>query len=207
MTELERTKNMREDTQTDSTDILFGDARGQMLGVMLTRDQNGQNKILKGFSGQFNGQYLLEGWVPPIFKVEQFDKLNTPEEKKIKALSHKLTLAKDRDQQQKLKKERRNRSRALMKKIHGLYILHNSKGEQRAMSNFFPQNKGIPTGAGDCCGPKLLQYAIKNNLTPLAMAEFYFGRQNKSNTKQHGHFYSSCTSGCAPILGFMLCGL
>lgn len=204
---LEQQRSIVKDEPRFSTEFLFGPARGQMFGLMLTRDPSGTSQIIKGFSGQYNGLYHVEGWVPPVFNLEAFHSLNDPEEKRIKALTAQLTTTTDPHRQQQIKQERRRRSQELMKKIHNLYRLKNFKGEERPMSTFFPQDRGMPTGAGDCCAPKLIQYAIKHHLTPLGMAEFYFGRKNKSQTRQHGQFYSSCQSNCAPILGFMLCGL
>ena len=204
--ELETDHSIQRNQSKLSTDILFGHARGQMFGVMVAHDKNGLKHILKAFSGQFHGHYLINGWVPPVFDVNQFNKINRPEEKKIKALSKHISETDDLHEMQQIKKERRNRSRTLMKEIHSLYLLNNFHGQQRPMADFFPAHRGMPTGAGDCCGPKLIQYAIRQHLTPFGMVEFYFGLENKSQTKQHSHFYSSCQSGCAPILGFMLCG-
>lgn len=190
-----------------ATEALFGEARGKMFGVMLTQNTTGEHQIIKAFSGQLNGEWLIPGWVPPLFDVNIFNGINTPEEKRVKVLSKQINNTYCKDEQLALKIERRARSRTLMKNIHRLYLLHNFRGEQRPMASFFHAKKGMPTGAGDCCAPKLIHYALQRELIPIGMAEFYFGRENKSKTKQHGHFYSSCDSGCAPILGFMLCGL
>ncbi len=39
---------------------------GKMYGVLLTETVEGNQQILKAFSGLLNGQSVLEGWVPPI---------------------------------------------------------------------------------------------------------------------------------------------
>ena len=93
-----------------------------------------------------------------------------------------------------------------MRAIHDLYRLQNFHSQRAGLEEIFAAKKGVPTGTGDCCAPKLLQYAALHNLTPLALAEFYFGRENRSGTRQHGCFYPSCRTKCYPILGFMLCG-
>ena len=64
----------------------------------------------------------------------------------------------------------------------------------------------MPAGTGDCCAPKLLNYAAVEGLIPLSLIEFYYGRGNKSGTKKHRHFYPPCTEKCAPILTYMLRG-
>jgi hypothetical protein len=65
----------------------------------------------------------------------------------------------------------------------------------------------MPTGTGDCCGPKLLAQAAIEGLRPLGLAEFYWGRENRSGSRRHTTFSASCPEKCGPILGFMLCGL
>lgn len=51
---------------------------------------------------------------------------------------------------------------------------------------------------------KLLQYAIEQNLTPIALTEFWWGRPIKTSDRKHAHFYPACKNKCRPILEFML---
>ena len=106
-----------------------------------------------------------------------------------------------------LLRERRKHSRTLMIELHALYRLHNFSGRTASLAEIFSHNQGIPTGTGDCCAPKLFNYAAAHNLLPLALSEFYWGRENKSGSKKHGSFYTPCKEKCAPLLGFLLCGL
>jgi tRNA pseudouridine32 synthase/23S rRNA pseudouridine746 synthase len=39
---------------------------GKMYGILLVEQPNGEQQILKAFSGLLNGHSLVEGWVPPI---------------------------------------------------------------------------------------------------------------------------------------------
>jgi len=105
------------------------------------------------------------------------------------------------------KKNRRTYSQSMMSDFQNLYQLLNFKGDRHSILNVFYEDRGIPTGSGDCCAPKLLHAAAKNALTPLGLSEFYFGRENRSSTKHHKEFYSACKNKCQPILGYMLCGL
>jgi len=105
------------------------------------------------------------------------------------------------------KKNRRTYSQSMMPVFLELYQLQNFKGEQQPILNVFYEDRGIPTGTGDCCAPKLLQTAAQKGLKPLGLTEFYFGKENKSSTKHHKEFYSGCKNKCQPILGYMLCGL
>ena len=92
-----------------------------------------------------------------------------------------------------------------MKDIHSLYSLTNFRGETKKLSQLSLNN--LPTGIGDCCAPKLLCHAAKNDLVPISMAEFFVGKENRSGTKIHGQFYPACEEKCQPLMGFLLCGL
>lgn len=191
-----------------STDYLFGEALGQMFGVMVYKSQDGVLGVIPAFSCQYNGRWEIDGWAPPLFDVNQFYKTTFDVEKEIKKLGREIDLLqKGGLEQNRIIQKRKSLSRELMKEIHALYTLTNFKGESVPISRAFSGKNGVPTGTGDCCAPKLLQYAAVNNLTPLGIAEFYWGKENKSKTKYHGQFYPSCREKCAPILGFLLCGL
>ncbi|WP_085298859.1 pseudouridine synthase [Cognaticolwellia mytili] len=108
-----------------------------------------------------------------------------------------------------LKKLRRAKSKALQKKLFAQYEFLNADGEVKDLNRIFADlpEKTPPSGAGDCAAPKLLQYAYQHNLTPIAMAEFWWGPAPKSAIRQHKNYYPSCYSKCQPILGHMLQGL
>lgn len=190
------------------TDDLFGKSRGKMFGVLEGVRRNGKTVRLYAFSGQFNGLWDVPGWAPPLFAISEFQKINSPEEKRIKTLG--MELAKETlhcARWHTIHRERRKRSRLLMEKIHTLYRLTNFHGETVSLHEAFVGPGGIPTGTGDCCAPKLLNQAAALHIKPLGIAEFFWGKENKSKSRHHGHFYSSCSSKCEPILGFLLCGI
>lgn len=194
--------------QEVSTDYLYGEARGKMFGVLVCRTPEGNQKTLKAFSGQYNGQWQLQGWVPPLFDVPDFNNLNDPMEKQIKALGKEAAKATgDKSHRTTILQQRKQLSRQLMLDIHALYRLHNFKGEQRSLVDLFPNGRGIPTGTGDCCAPKLLNFAAIHHLQPLGLLEFYWGKTNRSTSRHEGQFYLACEDKCGPILGFLLCGI
>lgn len=188
-----------------SLDYIKGEARGQMFGVLECLDTSGNPIILKAFSGQYNGVWNIKGWVPPLLDVEKFDSLAGNIDTLIKDLGKKIDRLPEGLKRQKLTQERKNLSQNLMKEIHSLYRVHNFRSEVRPLFDFF--ENGIPTGAGDCCAPKLLNSAAKLNLLPQSLAEIYWGRTNRSGTRLQGIFYSACEEKCKPLLGFMLCGI
>jgi hypothetical protein len=193
-----------------ATESLFGFERGKMLGVLLCHDDRGQRVVLRGFSGQINGLLHIPGWVGPVFDEEQFHRLNVPGERRIKQLSAAMEKQKPYNAEWlRIRRQRREQSRVLMRKIFSLYRLLNFQGEEKSLLEVFKTsvNRLPPTGTGDCCSPKLLVHAARNNLTPYSLAEIYYGRENCSGTKRNKQFFLPCESRCQPILGFSLCGV
>jgi tRNA pseudouridine32 synthase / 23S rRNA pseudouridine746 synthase len=108
-----------------------------------------------------------------------------------------------------LKEERRRRSAQLQQQLFDQYTFLNRNGEAKSLRAIFhaTAEKPPPSGAGECAAPKLLQYAFLNQLTPIALAEFWWGVSPPSEVRQHGHFYPACRGKCEPILGHMLAGM
>lgn len=108
-----------------------------------------------------------------------------------------------------LKAERRNRSAALQQKLFQQFNFLNAKGETKNLCAIFEETvqKTPPAGAGECAAPKLLQYAYLSGLSPIAMAEFWWGESPKTEIRHHGYYYPSCRGKCEPILRHMLQGL
>ena len=188
-----------------SLDYIKGAARGQMFGVLECLGQDDRIVILKAFSGQYNGVWTIEGWVPPLLDVEKFHLLVGNADKQIKDLGKKIEEMPGGIKRQELIRERKDMSQKLMKEIHALYRVHNFRSEVRSLFDLF--ENGIPTGAGDCCAPKLLNEAAKRKLKPRSLAEIFWGREIRSGTRRQGEFYTPCIEKCQPVLGFMLCGI
>lgn len=108
-----------------------------------------------------------------------------------------------------LRKERKQKSDDLQRWLFTHFILRNARGEERDLMEIFTNTpQGIPpSGAGECCAPKLLQYAFLHHLRPLRITEFWQGASPKGELRLHNHFYPACRSKCLPILNFMLQGL
>ncbi len=107
-----------------------------------------------------------------------------------------------------LKSLRSQMSDELQEWIFKQYIVHNSTGEESSIFDIFATQGLVPPGGtGECAAPKLLEYAFRNGLKPIAMGEFWYGESPDTAVRTHGHFYPSCTSKCGPLLGFMLRGM
>jgi len=208
MRSLEKTGEIFADGEPPiSTDPLFGEARGKMFGVLECLAADGSRVWFKAFSGQLDSRWLIPGWAPPLFDVSAFNELNTPIERQIKALGREIAqLPAGSPFTTELNSRRRVLSRKLMADIHRLYRISNFRGESATLDEAFATPGSKPTGTGDCCAPKLLNQAALAGLAPLSLAEFFFGRQNRSRSRVHGSFCPPCPDKCEPLLGFMLCG-
>ncbi|MBQ2289952.1 MAG: RluA family pseudouridine synthase [Bacteroidaceae bacterium] len=105
--------------------------------------------------------------------------------------------------------ERRNRSLALQRWLFEQFVVLNANGEGKSLLEIFEEKLSAlpPAGAGECAAPKLMQYAYRNSLKPLALAEFWVGESPVGEVRRDGCFYGACKSKCEPILGYMLQGL
>lgn len=108
-----------------------------------------------------------------------------------------------------LKKERKEKSGALQQRLFEQYTFLNKAGQAKSLGAIFSETAfgKPPAAAGECATPKLLQFAFLNQLTPLAMAEFWWGASPKSEIRKHQQFYPACNGKCKPILKHMLDGI
>ena len=97
-----------------------------------------------------------------------------------------------------LKELRKQKSSTLQQKLFDAYSFLNQFGERKSIGEIF--NNNPPAGAGECAAPKLLHYAFENQLKPVAMAEFWWGKAPNSEIRKHKQFYPACKSKCEPIL-------
>lgn len=110
------------------------------------------------------------------------------------------------EQEKVLSQERKERSEALQDWLFGQYRLLNARGQTRSVSEIFG-SQTPPSGTGDCCGPKLLQAAYLQGMTPLCMGEFWVGQSPADEVRREGQFYPACHSRCMPLLTHMMQGL
>jgi len=105
-----------------------------------------------------------------------------------------------------LRRERHERSDALQRWLFDRFRMLNADGEQRSLTDIFaPTPQRVPpAGSGECCAPKLLQFAFAHGLRPLQIAEFWMGRSPKMEIRHDGQFYTACRGKCKPILEWML---
>lgn len=144
-----------------------------------------------------------------------------------KSLSEKTSLETEYEAYQadilSLKQLRKTLSDALQQWLFSQFRMQNHEGESKdlleifrdaalrdypqatiATSRIAAQKMVPPAGSGECCEPKLLQYAYSLGYKPLQMAMFWWGESPKEEIRHHLHFYPACNGKCKPILQWML---
>ena len=174
--------------------------KGKMFGVLVCEDQQGTLGFLAAYSGLLAGCNDWEYFVPPVFDAQQPDGHFKTVEREISA-----------------KGGDKRMSQELQLWLFHQYQLLNAQGESKDLveiwQSYYNREKLRrkyplpPGGTGDCCAPKLLQFAYQQNLRPVCMAEFWWGQSTKEELRQHGNYYPACRGKCKPILTWMLQGL
>lgn len=108
-----------------------------------------------------------------------------------------------------MKEKRRSDSESLQARLFSDFMVLNARGESRSLSEIFARTsmKIPPSGAGECCAPKLLQEAYRRGLRPVSIAEYWYGKPKEGEVRRHGEHYPACRGKCLPVLGWMLEGL
>lgn len=108
-----------------------------------------------------------------------------------------------------MKEKRKAASESLQRWLFDNFRLMNANGETRSLTAIFAETpmKIPPSGAGECCAPKLLYAAYTQGLHPQAMAEYWYGKPKEGEVRIHGEHYPACRGKCLPVLGWMLQGL
>lgn len=108
-----------------------------------------------------------------------------------------------------MKEKRRKDSEELQKWLFNNFKLLNARGYSKSLSEIFSETslKVPPSGAGECCAPKLLQAAYQLGWTPIVIAEYWYGKPKDGELRRHGEYYPACRGKCRPILEWMLQGL
>ena len=185
---------------------------GKMFGVLVVEapacdsPQAAPYYFLAAYSGLLEGRNDWPYFVPPVFDAQQPEGHFKQEEHRISAM---------RDDSQ--REERRQRSQDLQLWLFHQYQVLNARGEHHDLVQVWRDYHCSPRiqhryplppgGTGDCCAPKLLQYAYSQRLKPVCMAEFWWGPSPKSEIRHHGQFYPACRGKCKPVLTWMLQGL
>jgi tRNA pseudouridine32 synthase / 23S rRNA pseudouridine746 synthase len=111
------------------------------------------------------------------------------------------------DERAAITRRRAARSNEVLDQLLDGYQLCNARGEVASVRALFAPDLP-PGGAGDCAGPKLFAHAQRERLTPLALAEVWWGAPSPETggNQRPGVYYPSCDRKCGPVLRHMLQG-
>lgn len=195
------------------TPVSDGSVVGKMFGVLVVQTATGEIGYLAAFSGKLAGTNQHTKFVPPIYDLLSEDGFLKPGMESLAAITEtikelqKTPTSDSLAQIARLKLKRKKQSALLQQQIFEQYHFINKAGVSKGVYELFAAFKNPPAGAGECAGPKLLQYAFQHNMQPLAMAEFWWGQSPKSTQWKHGEYYACCKEKCEPILAHMLQGI
>ena len=175
-------------------------SEGKMFGVLVV-----EGGFLAAYSGLLEGRNDWSYFVPPVFDAQQPDGYFKTREREISLTTHLSPLIS------------KKMSQDLQLWLFHQYRMLNAKGEEKDLVDIWQDYHSSPRirrkfplppgGTGDCCAPKLLQYAYQHHLNPVCMAEFWWGPSPKTEIRHHGQFYPACSGKCKPVLTWMLQGL
>ena len=159
-----------------------------------------------------NSEELSDAEMAEMIRQSQFEKAELHRMKKKAAAGLEPFAAKLKNAQthlDALKEKRRGDSENLQQWLFTNFKVLNACGESKSLSEIFAETpmKVPPSGAGECCAPKLLQTAYLKGWTPLSIAEYWYGKPKGGELRIHRHHYPACRGKCLPILGWMLQGL
>ena len=180
-----------------TTENLLSEHEKKMKTAKVLRDMK---RLQRNISPEENAELIRES---QFMKAEmrrikkRCEELEKPWKEKEQSLTDRI---------EQLKKQRKEASDDLQRWLFLKYKMRNAQGETKDLIEIFNDYNGQlpPAGSGDCCAPKLLQYAFENNLQPLCMAEFWWGASPKMEIRHHLNYYPACRGKCLPILGWML---
>ena len=178
--------------------------KGKMFGVLVVEYAGGM-AYLAAYSGLLAGRNDWSFFVPPVYDAQQPDGHFKTTEREISLISHHSPLI------------AKKMSQDLQVWLFHQYQLLNARGEVKDLVDIWQSYYSRPKlrqkfplppgGTGDCCAPKLLQYAYQQGLKPVCMAEFWWGATTHTELRQHLNYYPACRGKCKPILTWMLQGL
>ena len=207
---------------------LLADARrGKMFGVLIVEEmiphsppsQGGSIFFLAAYSGLLAGRNDWPFFVPPVFDAQQPDGHFKQTERLISSINAQRAqhTATESQSVAALQQRRRQLSEELQLWLFRQYRMLNALGQEKDLVDIWHSYHSAPRlqqrfplppgGSGDCCAPKLLQYAYRNGLHPVAIAEFWYGESPRGEIRHHGQFYPACRGKCLPILTHILQGL
>lgn len=180
---------------------------GKMFGVLVIQKQDNTYGYLGTASGDMSNSATCERFVPSVFDVSVDNYFIDRGMSELTEMGTQIRASSNTNEIIRLKEKRKQKSIALQQQLFENYQFLNLNGKEINVLRIFENSSHgkPPAAAGECAAPKLLNYAFKHQLKPVALAEFWWGNPLKNKERKHKDFYPACKSKCRPILEYMLC--
>lgn len=184
----------------------FSSQKGKMFGVLVIQLKDLSYAFIGTVSGKLQGSVGCNKFIPSVFDDSADDFFINKGMSELTKIGQQINASTNLSESTILIAERKQKSIRLQQQLFSHYQFFNIHGETSSVLQIFKDaNLGNPPSAvGECAAPKLLHYAFKNKLKPIALAEFWWGNSIKNEERKHLHFYPACTNKCRPILAYML---
>ena len=184
----------------------FSNLRGKMFGVLVIKKQDHTYCYLGTVSGKLPKNAICKKFIPSVFNESVGGFFINKGMNELSEIGNQIKSASNPSEIIYLKEKRKNKSVSLQKKLFKNYYFLNISGEEKNILEIFKSSshRNPASASGECAAPKLLQFAIKHQLKPIALAEFWWGNSDKNKEKKHKHYYPACKNRCQPILEYML---
>lgn len=184
----------------------FSSQKGKMFGILVVQKSDNTYIYLGTVSGKLPGKAKCNRFIPSVFDDSIGDFFINRGMTELTEIGNQIKNTNNSSEISTLKQKSKQKSIALQQRLFENYNFLNLSGKEENLLKIFKRSShgNPPVAAGDCAAPKLLQYAIKNGLKPIALSEFWWGNPIKNNEKKHKEFYPACKDRCRPILEYML---
>lgn len=168
--------------------------------------QSKQERDVRRNSGNINEAELAAMRRQSQYEKAELHRLKKKIAERLEPVAERLKAA--QCQLEAMKEKRRTDSEALQNWLFTNFKVLNAKGETKGLNEIFAETsmRIPPSGAGECCAPKLLQAAYLRGWQPKAMAEYWYGKSKRGEVRIHGMHYPACRGKCLPVLSWMLQG-
>lgn len=180
--------------------------QGKMFGVLVVQKKDQSYGYLGTISGKIPSNEICQRFIPSVFDLSTEDSFLQKGMDALKEIGEEIKRSNNQAEITALTETRRQKSFTLQQWLFKNYRFLNCYGKVQNVLEIFEASAhgNPPAAAGECTAPKLLQYAFENELRPIALAEFWWGKPSKSLERTHQGFYPACKNKCRPILEYML---
>jgi tRNA pseudouridine32 synthase/23S rRNA pseudouridine746 synthase len=192
--------------ETENWKHNFHIEKGKMFGILVVQKEDNTYCYLGTFSGKLPQNAKCNKFIPSIFDDSVGDFFINKGMTELSEIGSQIKNTNSPSEIISLKEKSKQKSIALQQRLFENYNFINLSGKKKNLLEIFKSSShgNPPTAAGECAAPKLLQYAIKHQLRPIALTEFWWGDSIKNKEREHTVFYPACKNRCRPILEYML---